>query len=77
MLGKVIDTVREANDLHVGTAGVSVVEAEGLGILEGDLAHCCEFVPAHLADGGWTVVWYLEGRSESQQEQLASKSSSC
>lgn len=52
VLGKVIDTVRETNDLHVSATGVGIVKAEGLGILEGDLAHCCEVVPAHLADGG-------------------------
>ena len=36
---QVVDAVSQANDLHVGAASVSVVKAERLGVLEGNLAH--------------------------------------
>jgi hypothetical protein len=36
---KVVDTISQANDLNVGAASVGVVKAEGLGVLEGNVAH--------------------------------------
>jgi len=36
---KVVDAISQANDLNVGAASVSVVKAEGLGVLEGNVAH--------------------------------------
>ena len=39
VLGQMIDTIRETNDLHIGATGVFFVQFERLGILENNLAH--------------------------------------
>lgn len=66
VLCEMIDTIRETNHLHIGAAGVFIMQFERLGILENDLAHCVIFI---FYRPPWpTCVYFGFGSRESTTE---------
>ena len=66
VLSEMIDTIRETNHLHIGAAGVFIMQFERIGILENDLAHCVIFI---FYRPPWpTCVYFGFGSRESTTE---------
>jgi hypothetical protein len=71
---QVIDAVSQAHNLHVRAASVSVMQAESLGILEGDLAHLA-LVFGQPTWRALSFAFEFGGRSKPQPTALARETS--